>query len=240
MISQSYNNMSKASKKRWIAAQRAEAEYGQILEQIELPIESQYFSKKFPLLNADIFNGKNILEVGCSPAAEIHYLEEAHFRVGIDPLALVWRHLYRDGTDIVQGIGEYLPFRGGTFDIVLCLNVLDHVQNSSHILKEIKKVLKDGGRILIHLQTYSTPRIIRKGVLNYIDRPHPFHFTDSEVYYLLRNIGYSVDSHHCMKVGYKAPISVIKSGLIISGFKSLAAKLFLGLCDSFFMCSKNI
>ena len=41
--------MTQASDKRWIVAQRAEKKYSHILEQIELPAESQFFSKAFPL-----------------------------------------------------------------------------------------------------------------------------------------------------------------------------------------------
>ena len=41
--------MTQASDKRWIIAQNAEKKYSLILEQIELPAESQFFSKAFPL-----------------------------------------------------------------------------------------------------------------------------------------------------------------------------------------------
>ena len=147
--------MTCASDNRWIVAQCAEKKYSHILEQGELPTESQFFSKKFPL-NSKFFNNKNILEVGCSPVAEIHYLEEAHFRVGIDPLACEWKHLYRNGTNHIQGMGEYLPFKDETFEIVLCLNVLDHVQSSIATLKEIQRVLKVGADLVLWLQRLST------------------------------------------------------------------------------------
>ena len=231
--------MTQASDKRWIVAQRAEKKYSHILEHTELPTESQFFSKSFPL-NSEFFFGKNILEVGCSPAAEIHHLEEVHFRVGIDPLACEWKHLYRNGTNHIQGMGEYLPFKDETFDIVLCLNVLDHVQSPILTLKEIKRVLKEESVLILWLQTYTTLKIIRGGLLNQIDRPHPYHFTDSEVSFMLQKIGYSVDYHSTRRGSLKSAISVIKRGLITSGLKSLSAKLFLGLSESSFLCSKDI
>lgn len=230
--------MTQASDNRWMDAQRAEKKYSHILEYIELPTESQFFSKKFPI-SSEFFNGKSILEVGCSPTAEIHYLEEAHFRVGIDPLTCEWKHLYQNGTNHIQGMGEYLPFKDETFDVVLCLNVLDHVQSPILTLKEIKKVLKEGGVLVLWLQTYNASKTIRRGV-NLIDRPHPHHFTDGEVFFILQKIGYSVDHHSIRRVSLKSAISVIKKGRITSGLKSLAANLFLGLSESSFICSKAI
>ena len=231
--------MTQASDNRWIVAQSAEKKYSHILEYIELPTESQFFSKKFPL-NSEFFNGKSILEVGCSPAAEIHYLEEAHFRVGIDPLTCEWKHLYRNGANNIQGMGEYLPFKDETFDIVLCLNVLDHVQSPILTLKEIKRVLKEESVLVLWLQTYTSSKIIRRGLLNLIDRPHPHHFTDGEVSFMLQKIGYSINHHSTRRGSQKSAISVVKSGRIASGLKSLAATLFLGLSESSFICSKDI
>ncbi len=231
--------MTQASDNRWIVAQRAEKKYSHILEQGELPTESQFFSKKFSL-NSKFFNDKGILEVGCSPVAEIHYLEGTHFRVGIDPLACEWKHLYRNGTNHIQGMGEYLPFKDKILDIVLCLNVLDHVQSPILTLKEIKRVLKVGGVLVLWLQTYTSSKIIRRELLNLIDRPHPYHFTDGEVLFMLQKIGYSIDHHQYRRGSLKSAISVVKSGLITSGLKSLAANLFLGLSESSFICSKDI
>ena len=231
--------MTQASDNRWMNAQRAEKKYSHILEQGELPTKSQFFSKKFPL-NSEFFNGKSILEVGCSPAAEIHYLEDAHFRVGIDPLTCEWKHLYRNGTNHIQGMGEYLPLKNETLDIVLCLNVLDHVQSPILTLKEIKRVLKEGGVLVLWLQTYTSSKIIRRGLLNLIDRPHPHHFTDDDVLFMLQKLGYSIDHHQSTRGSLKSAISVIKKGLITSELKYLAAMLFLGLSESSFICSKVI
>ncbi|MEO2117008.1 MAG: class I SAM-dependent methyltransferase [Methanocaldococcus sp.] len=42
----------------------------------------------------------------------------------------------------------YLPFKDNTFDLVLCINVLEHV-NYINALNEIKRVLKNNGHLIV-------------------------------------------------------------------------------------------
>lgn len=50
---------------------------------------------------------------------------------------------------IVEGVGEKLPFPDHQFDTVVVTLVLCSVQNPKQTLGEIKRVLKQGGRVLI-------------------------------------------------------------------------------------------
>ena len=236
------HNIVSASDRRWKTAQNAERKSFRRhrREDLELPTESKFFSQSFPLLlGSGFFSSKSILEVGCSPAAEIHSLREARSRVGIDPLAGEWRHLYCSSTNHIQGRGEQLPFKNETFDVVLCLNVLDHVQSPIASLKEIQRCLKKGGTLLLWVQTFSTLKIIRRG-LTLIDHPHPPHFSDSDVLIMLQELGgYGLDYHQCRRASFSSAISVMRGGAIVSGLKSLSANLFLGLRESSYMCSKT-
>ena len=55
--------------------------------------------------------------------------------------------------DVVGGASNP-PFRSGHFDAVLCSQVLEHVPDPLATLKEIARVLKPGGRVL--LSTHGT------------------------------------------------------------------------------------
>ena len=49
---------------------------------------------------------------------------------------------------------ECLPFPDSTFDIVTCLETLEHVHDTDHLVREIRRVLKDDGYAVL-----SVPRI---------------------------------------------------------------------------------
>jgi 2-polyprenyl-6-hydroxyphenyl methylase/3-demethylubiquinone-9 3-methyltransferase len=73
---------------------------------------------------------------------------------GIDPsaksLEAARSHAKAAGLDIEyrQASGENIPFPDGTFDIVYCCDVLEHVQDLRKVIAEISRVLEPGGVFL--------------------------------------------------------------------------------------------
>lgn len=46
---------------------------------------------------------------------------------------------------VLRGVGEELPFHDATFDVVLALDILEHVRDPDATLREIRRVLKPDG-----------------------------------------------------------------------------------------------
>ncbi len=53
-----------------------------------------------------------------------------------------------DGVDVVASVYE-LPFKNAEFDMVLCISVLEHLEYPSRAIKEMERVLRVGGRIIV-------------------------------------------------------------------------------------------
>jgi len=90
-----------------------------------------------------------ILDVGCGPQTYPSYLPGTGAVVGIDPLL----GQQPRGFAFVQGIGEYLPFRDGTFDHILYATSLDHMLVPRHSLAESTRCLKPGGCLNLWLDS---------------------------------------------------------------------------------------
>ncbi len=99
--------------------------------------------------------GKATLDVGCGGGL----LAEEFARLGcdvtgIDPseqsLETARAHAHAAGLAIEyrQAAGEQIPFPDGTFDIVYCCDVLEHVRDLRQVVAEISRVLKPGGIFL--------------------------------------------------------------------------------------------
>jgi SAM-dependent methyltransferase len=88
-----------------------------------------------------------VLEVGCGAHGLIFFFG-AKNGVGVDPLADHYAKLFpmwQGRARILVARGERLPFDDGSYDIVLCDNVVDHAENPRKIIEEITRVLAPGG-----------------------------------------------------------------------------------------------
>jgi len=88
-----------------------------------------------------------VIEVGSGAHGLIFCFGGEH-RVGVDPLAADYCRLFpawQRRASTVAAVGESLPFRDRSFDVVLCDNVVDHAESPSRIVRELVRILTPGG-----------------------------------------------------------------------------------------------
>ena len=102
-----------------------------------------------------------VIEVG-SGAHGLIFCFEGDRRIGVDPLAVDYRGLFprwQRRAQTVAAVGESLPFRDQSFDVVICDNVIDHAESPSQIVQELVRILAPGGLLYftvnIHHSLYS-------------------------------------------------------------------------------------
>lgn len=98
-----------------------------------------------------------VLDAGCGAGTLAALLKSRHWVVGLEisPRAL---HLVKERglEQAVCGSVERLPFADGSFDLVVCLDVLYHtgVENNQQALAELRRVLRSGGWLLVRAPAY--------------------------------------------------------------------------------------
>jgi SAM-dependent methyltransferase len=88
-----------------------------------------------------------VVEVGSGAHGLIFYFGSKH-GIGVDPLAVSYGSLFphwQSCAATVAAVGESLPFRDQSFDIVLCDNVVDHAESPRRIVGELARILVPGG-----------------------------------------------------------------------------------------------
>lgn len=100
--------------------------------------------------------GESVIDVGCGPGGIHGRLCRVGARVtGVDAspgmVAEARAQAEREGLDVTvqEGDAEQLPFGDGQFDAALCCHMLYHVPNIERALRELHRVLRPGGRVLI-------------------------------------------------------------------------------------------
>jgi SAM-dependent methyltransferase len=95
--------------------------------------------------------GRRILDIGCGLGVYVRKFRGFSDRVcgiDIDPKRL--REGARETPGLLLGVGEHLPFRDGSFDVVVLNEVIEHVQDDAATLREALRVIAPGGHVVIY------------------------------------------------------------------------------------------
>jgi SAM-dependent methyltransferase len=113
-------------------------------------------------------NEINVLEAGCGSASRIHFKPKSHM-VGID---ISPKQLFRNtilDEKILGDIQSY-DFQPSVFDVIVCWDVLEHLEKPQAALEKFAYAVKEGGIVILKL-----PNLISvKGLLTKFT-PHWFH-----------------------------------------------------------------
>jgi len=69
--------------------------------------------------------------------------------LGLEPSLSMARMAQERGVEVVRGVAEHLPFRGGSFDLVLIVTALCFFCDVARALGEACRVLMPGGSLLV-------------------------------------------------------------------------------------------
>src|SRR6185437_17166177 len=64
----------------------------------------------------------------------------------------------------IAAVGEQLPFRDRSFDVVLCDNVVDHAESPQTIATELVRILKPGGLLYFTVNVHHAVYAVAAGV----------------------------------------------------------------------------
>lgn len=97
-------------------------------------------------------NPKKVLDIGSGTGETLSFLKKLFPKsafTGIDILPEAARYTKKRGHKAFVGNAAKLPFKKNSFDLILILDVIEHIKDDLGVLKEAKRVLAPGGVIII-------------------------------------------------------------------------------------------
>jgi SAM-dependent methyltransferase len=98
---------------------------------------------------------RRVLDVGCGTGTMLSYLGRYGQAEGVDADEQAVRFCHERGLDRVQRVENgSLPFEDATFDLVTALDVIEHIEDAPGIARELHRVLRPGGTLLVSVPAY--------------------------------------------------------------------------------------
>jgi ubiquinone/menaquinone biosynthesis C-methylase UbiE len=116
-----------------------------------------YTNSIYPISRLNVKKGWRVLDVGCGWGRDVHILRKAYGAnaIGIDN---DYGRGYRRNEDITAD-GRFLCFKDNSFDAVIAIITLIFVKEEELMLREIRRVLKPDGELLLTLYSNSLPNL---------------------------------------------------------------------------------
>ncbi len=137
--------------------------------------------------------GARLLDVGCGTGYTLAQLSPAIRATGVDfsatALAFARERLgLHSKTTLVRGSAYALPFTDGSFDAVLALDVLEHLDHDLDAALEMRRVLTKGGVAIITVPAFAELWSAHDEALD-----HKRRYRLSEIESVLRRAGFVVE-----------------------------------------------
>lgn len=134
--------------------------------------EASFFMQRDNILRwlGDL-RGVHILDAGCGVGAFSEPLVAANTVHGVDFSAKSLEYAAARGLNTRVGNLAALPFEDGYFDLVLCIGVIQLIDDHLTVLRELARVTKPGGTLLV--QTLHRRSLQRK-LLARFEKSHKF------------------------------------------------------------------
>ncbi len=146
---------------------------------------------------------KRVLDVGCGAGNLLNYLAKRDKKtvfsgvdIGRDIIKRANKNKYCNRENFVLMDAENLPFQDDFFDEVYCYEVLEHVEDLDKVLSEIKRVLKQAGKLKVTVPLKKSEKILIKYNKNYPRQVgHRRFFSEEDIEKILKRKKFRIDSH---------------------------------------------
>src|SRR5829696_7312777 len=148
-----------------------------------------------------------ILDVGCGTGANLKMLAAYGKAEGVDISPQAVDFCRERGLDSVKlGAIEQLPYESGSFELVTALDVVEHLDDDVGGLREMRRVLRCDGRILVFVPAFMFLWGVQDDVSN-----HRRRYTLPGLLKAVEAAGFEVEWSSYANISFFIPVLVVRS-----------------------------
>jgi SAM-dependent methyltransferase len=113
------------------------------------------------LVRSHVTPESRVLDLGCGRGGVVElFWREVKLAAGLDPDAPSLSEHRAPGMPVIRGAGESLPFVAESFDLVVCVWVIEHLRDPLATLGEVRRVLRPGGHFIFLTPNLRNPLMV--------------------------------------------------------------------------------
>lgn len=113
------------------------------------------------MVRSHITSRARVLDLGCGRGGVVElFWRDVKLAAGLDPDVPSLDEHRSAGMPVIRGVGERLPFVDESFDLVVCLWVLEHLREPLTTLREVRRVLRPGGHFVFVTPNLRNPLML--------------------------------------------------------------------------------
>lgn len=157
-----------------------------------------------------------ILDVGCGTGANLMMLSEFGDAEGVD-ISLDALSFCRERglKNVRHGAAEKLPYEDGEFDLVTALDVIEHLDDDLAGLREIRRVLRPNGHVLLFVPTFMFLWGVQDDVSN-----HRRRYRLPELRRVVEQAGFEIERTTYANLTFFAPILLVRKFMRLTGMRT--------------------
>lgn len=122
------------------------------------------------LVRRHISRESAVLDLGCGRGGVVELVwTEVRLAAGLDPDPSSLTEHRATRLPVVRGVGQHLPFADESFDLVVSVWVMEHLDDPLAVLSEVRRVLRPGGHLVFITPNLRNPLLL----LNRLGRAVP-------------------------------------------------------------------
>ena len=156
-----------------------------------------------------------ILDVGCGTGANLEMLSEFGEAEGVELSDDALEFCRARGlTSVRQGEAEQLPYDDQSFDLVTALDLVEHLDDDVQGLREMGRVLRPDGRLLIFVPAFEFLWGVQDDISN-----HRRRYTRPGITDVLHEAGFELERATYANITFFFPILIGRLLMKITGFR---------------------
>src|SRR5213593_1878691 len=101
------------------------------------------------MVRSHVTANSRVLDLGCGRGGVVElFWRDVKLAAGLDPDSPSLTEHRAPGMPVIRGVGERLPFIDESFDLIVCLWVLEHLPDPAAMLREVHRTLRPGGHFV--------------------------------------------------------------------------------------------